>query len=271
MQFSNSGFENGDFSDWAFGDNADDSTTALTPWSVCPIGFCGYFYNNTSIEGFFDALNGFDGSAGYQAYLYQDIQVPTNGGKLSFYDRIQYDGYGLPSFFPRVYEVQVRDVSDNVLEVLHHQEIMLNGQSYTDLGWVQRSFNISQYAGQVIRVYIWLSIPESYTGPAQIEFDNFNVQPSGLLARDVVLTATKNGNQINLTLTTSSEVGTAAFKILRGNKLDNGGTKLSVVCTHNTGSSPYTCTDNVMGDTYRVLEIEDNGGLISYDEVTPRQ
>jgi hypothetical protein len=58
--------------------------------------------------------------------------------------------------------------------------------------------------------------------------------------------------------------------ILRGEKLENGGTKIKVVCEFPSGGSPYTCTDTVVGDTYRVLEIEYDGDLIVYDEVMPK-
>jgi len=36
------------------------------------------------------------------------------------------------------------------------------------------------------------------------------------------------------------------------------------------GGSPYTCTDDVVADTYRAAEIEYDGSLIIYDEVTPK-
>ncbi len=91
-----------------------------------------------------------------------------------------------------------------------------------------------------------------------------------LLATGVNLTATVNGNGVDLTLTTSAEPDTAALSILRGEKLENGGTKINVVCEFHSGGSPYTCTDTVVGDNYRVLETEYDGDLIVYDEVTPK-
>jgi hypothetical protein len=167
--FVNGGFETGDFSGWTFGDNGLD---ALWPWDVCS-GLCGWFGNNNPMEGQYDALNGFDGEAGYEAFLCQNVEVPPFGGTVSLWDRIQYDGWGLPSSLPRIYEVQIRDPQDNILEVPVHVEVLLDGMSYTDLGWQNRSIDVSEYAGQEIRVYMWLLIPETYTGPAQIEFDDF--------------------------------------------------------------------------------------------------
>lgn len=170
----NGGFETGDFTSWVAGDNG---VTGLMPWQVCAKNTCGFFLNNEPIEGLYDAANGFDGDAGYEAFLYQDIQVPQEGVAISFSDRIQYDSGGLPSTLPRIYEVQVRDINNQLLQVLFHQEVLLDGQLYTDLGWQQRSFNLSNYAGQAVRIYISLFVPESFTGPANIEFDDFKLEP----------------------------------------------------------------------------------------------
>ncbi len=172
--FTNGGFEAADFSGWVFGDTGG----GLTPWTVC-ITACDWFANSTPLEGTYDALNGFDGPLNYSAFLYQDIQIPAEGGTLSFFDRIQYDSLGIPSSLPRIYEVQLRDpVNNSILDVLLHQEIMLNGQSYTDLGWQPRGFDLNPYATQTIRVYISLLVPEDFTGPASIEFDDFFLIPN---------------------------------------------------------------------------------------------
>jgi hypothetical protein len=173
-QFSNGGFESGDFTGWEVGDNG---LSPLSPWTVCPSFSCGYFFNNEPIEGFFGPVNGFDGAAGYEAFLFQDIQVPVQGGSIALADRIQFDGFGLPSFSPRVYELQLRDATGNVIEVLHQEEIFLDGQPYTDLGWRQRSFDVSAHAGETVRLHVNLFVPEEFTGPAQFEIDDVQLIP----------------------------------------------------------------------------------------------
>lgn len=174
----NGGFESGDFTAWITGDNG---LLTLDRWQVCPSFSCGYFLNNEPRGGQYEALHGFDGEAGYEAFLYQDLQVPTSGGAVSLWYRIQYDGLGLPSTLARVYEVQIRDSNDNVLEVPFRQQISLNGAAYTDLGWRKLVLDISQYADQVIRLYVLLSVPESFTGPAQLELDDLALQQSASL------------------------------------------------------------------------------------------
>jgi hypothetical protein len=101
-----------------------------------------------------------------------------------------------------------------------------------------------------------------------------NTAEPPLLATGVDLDATLNDNgEVVLTLETASETNTAAWLILRGDKLDNGGMKIDVVCEFLTGtfmstnSSYPACIDKVEADVYRAAEIEYNGSLILYDEV----
>lgn len=104
----------------------------------------------------------------------------------------------------------------------------------------------------------------------QLKNDRLLPEPTPLLATGVELNAVTSGNGVDLTLTTLAEPDTAGLTILRGEKLDNGGTKITTVCEFNSGGSPYACTDSVVGDVYRVLEKEYNGNLIVYDEVVPK-
>jgi hypothetical protein len=166
--FSNGGFETGEFSGWVAGDNG---LSPLMPWSVCAPFGCGFFGNQPYL-GQFDAVNGFDGAAGYEAFLFQDVEIPPQGGILKLAYRIQFDGFGIPSSQPRVYELSLRDVADNLLEVLHQEEIFLDGQPYTDLGWQDLSFDLSAHAGEIVRLHVRLSVPEEFTGPAQFEIDD---------------------------------------------------------------------------------------------------
>jgi hypothetical protein len=93
-----------------------------------------------------------------------------------------------------------------------------------------------------------------------------------LLAKGVKLEATTNNEGgVDLKLTTDSEQDTAEFRIICGDQLENEGTAITEVpvCIFPSGGSPYTCTDNVVCDNYRVLEIEYTGRPIIYDPVTP--
>ncbi|MEK8022146.1 MAG: L-type lectin-domain containing protein [Candidatus Parabeggiatoa sp.] len=146
-----------------------------------------------------------------------------------------------------------------------------------------RVLNISTVLGGISEAYIGFTAAtgESYenhdiiTWSFRDQYQPIEGKPSEgnetkLLATGVELTATKNGSGVDLTLTTTAEPDTAELLILRGDKLDNGGTKIDVACDFLSGGSPYTCTDDVVANTYRAAEIDYDGSLIIYDEVTPK-
>ena len=63
---------------------------------------------------------------------------------LSWWDRIQFDGYGLDSRLPRVYEAVLQDAGGKRLALIVRQEILLRGSPYQDLGWVRRSVDLTR-------------------------------------------------------------------------------------------------------------------------------
>jgi subtilisin family serine protease/DNA-binding beta-propeller fold protein YncE len=174
----NGGFESGDFSGWTATSNG---LQGLTPWTVTGPA-AGYFGNSNPPEGGFDALNGFDGAAGLTYTLSREISVLPGAAQaeLTYYDRIQFDSFGTPSSLPRIYEATVRNLAGDVLALIVHEEILLDGRPYTDLGWQRRSVDLAPFAGQTIRIRIDEYIPESFTGPAVIEFDDFRTAGQAL-------------------------------------------------------------------------------------------
>ncbi|MGH8756063.1 MAG: hypothetical protein ACREU0_09670 [Burkholderiales bacterium] len=180
-RLNNGSFESGDFTGWTAVDNG---VLGLTPWSVCPEFSCGWFGNNDPIHGSFDAVNGFDGAAGYEATLEQSFIVEADQAELIFRYRIQYDSLGIPSSKERVMTAALFDTSSNFLRNLRVQRINLNGQRYTDLGWKRVRADLSSFVGQTVVLQIRLMVPETFTGPAMIEFDKFkprNLQVGGLV------------------------------------------------------------------------------------------
>lgn len=173
LTVSNGGFETGNFTGWTALSNGRQE---LTPWTVSS-GGAGWFGNSRPLEGRFDAVNGFDGAAGLEYMLYQDIDIPrgTVRATLSFSDRIQFDSLGIRSNLPRTYEATIRDASGGTLAVVAREEVLLNGRPYTDLGWRRRSVELAPYAGRTVRLHIQELIPENFTGPANIEFDDFRL------------------------------------------------------------------------------------------------
>src|SRR3954468_5260948 len=69
----NGGFETGDFTGWTATSN---NVGELTVWTVASNG--GWFSDATPLAGTYSAFNGFDGSAGQEYQLYQDVFIPTS-------------------------------------------------------------------------------------------------------------------------------------------------------------------------------------------------
>ncbi|MGH9867392.1 MAG: S8 family serine peptidase [Candidatus Polarisedimenticolia bacterium] len=168
--FDNGGFELGNFTGWTA------ATTGFISWRASRADF-GFFGNSDPLEGTFDALNEFDGEAGTRFTLSREIDVPAVLARatLSWWDRIQFDGYGHDSRLPRVYEATLQDAEGRRLALIVRQEILLHGSPYQDLGWIRRSVDLTPYAGRSVRLVIEESVPETWTGPAQIEFDDFRL------------------------------------------------------------------------------------------------
>jgi hypothetical protein len=78
---------------------------------------------------------------------------------------------------PRIYEVRVQDPATNVfLETLLSFSTGTQAENpIGDTGWQAHSADLSAYAGSTIRLLFHESIPQSFTGPGQIEFDGITL------------------------------------------------------------------------------------------------
>ena len=177
----NGGFETGDFSGWTV---VTTGGPELTPWTVGGSGG-GSFGNTSPRSGQFDAFNGFDGGAGLEYELFQDVTLPADvvTAMLVTNHRIQFDSLGIPSTLARELDVTIRDTSGTLLETLYEEDALLDGLPQTDRGWNTQRFDLSAFAGQSIRVHMRMFIPEEFTGPGNIEFDDIS-----LLVNDGTLT-----------------------------------------------------------------------------------
>jgi hypothetical protein len=168
---SNGGFETGNFSGWT----RITTGSPFIDWTVSAAGAgSGFSMAPTSPqEGVYDAWNGFDGAGPMSFALYQDVAIPGNTtALLSWNHRAQWNfDLTRTATQPRLFEVQLRDPSsDAVLATLHS---FSTGTSLVigDTGWVSATADLSAFAGSSVRIYFFESIPESFTGPAQLEID----------------------------------------------------------------------------------------------------
>jgi len=174
----NGGFETGDFTGWTAVDNGVQEDLR---WSVDPTGTCHAPWSCTNpLEGGFDAWNGFDGDAGSVYEMYQDVFLSFGATvTLITHHRIQFDSSGAPSTLPREIEISVRDTSNEILEVLYHQEVSINGAPYTEIPWNEQVFDLSAHAGGTVRVHFNVFIPEALAGAGMIEFDDIAISCVG--------------------------------------------------------------------------------------------
>ncbi len=196
----NGSFETGDFTGWT----AIDNPGPFLPWGV--------YADNTGV-GFFDpalptdgallAGNGFDGGVG-EAILFQDVTLPAGQTATLTWDENL--DYNLLDFCNgcsnRIYEVQVRDLSDNVLEVLTGVTATA-GVLENDNAWVSQTADLSAYAGQDIRIAYWQSMPDENSGPAKFALDNVALNVDGISQNGMIDFDCSNigENQVEVTVT----------------------------------------------------------------------
>ncbi len=258
----NGSFETMDLSDWT----AIDNPNPFLPWGAYEFNDgAGFFDPALPTDGGWLAGNGFDGEAG-EAVLYQDVSVPPGivGATLTWDENIDYD---LASFCTgcqdRIYEVQVRDLSDNVLEVLV-QITATAGELESDNVWVSQTADLSAYAGQDIRIAYWQNMPDDFSGPAKFALDNvslsaetpattidFDCSHLGLNTIDVTVTD-DSGNTATCTATVEVLDVTAPILVCQD-------VTIGVGPDGTTEIDPEILLAN-MPSTYEVIAISSNNG-----------
>ena len=215
----NGSFETGDFSGWNVSTaSTGGDGTPFQPWSVTTGGAGGFFgfeiVETLPQHGTHDAWNGFDGGGPMEYRMYQDISIPNGVSiNLSWRDRAQWN-FCCGQTKPRTYEVQLRNPSTNaVLTTLYSFSTGIEA-GYHDTGWLTHSHDLSAFAGQTVRIFFLETIPEFFTGPAQIEFDSISSSngppptPTPTPTPGPVVTqlygATRNGQLFTVNLSTGA-------------------------------------------------------------------
>ena len=171
----NGSFESG-FTGWT----TVTTGTPFRPWAVSGAGQGGGFgMDQTSPQdGSRVAWNGFDGAGPLHFQLYQDVIVPTSGAFLNWMWKAQWN-FGLGGFAgeARIFGVQIRNPGTNA--VLATLLDFSTGTQVTNptgnTGWMSDHADISAFSGQSVRVYFDAYIPQSFTGPGQLEIDAVSI------------------------------------------------------------------------------------------------
>ncbi len=184
------GADHNNASDWTFDQESSggEPNEGLTTFSL----------SSSPHSGAYSAYNGFEGEAGLQYELFQDVTIPADipSALLTTNHRIAYAKDGA-SLADRILEISIRDTDDNLLETLYTENILVSGPA-ADLGWNTQTFELASYAGQTVRIHFEEFVPESFTGAAIIEFDDIRLLADSVVAFD---SDTEDGKNSRLVFT----------------------------------------------------------------------
>jgi hypothetical protein len=178
----NGGFEAGTLSGWTVHDTVTGDCGGPTQdWTVlsspsdewCYSGFdLDWPTDISSVDGSYFADVTWDGGgdAGEYFSLSHMVAVPATGADLlTWSDNASWDlGFGASVDRTEFVDVLASD-GTTVLESDPIQTLASDSEGAT--GWVSRSLDLSAYAGQTIVIRFRLTVPESYTGPANFALD----------------------------------------------------------------------------------------------------
>lgn len=172
----NGSFEESDFGGWNVSTvSTGGEGTPFQPWSVSQAGAGGYaaysILSTAPQDGAYDAWNGFDGSGPLEFRMYRDVTIPAGATlNLTWKDRAQWN-FCCGATLPRTYDVQLRNPATNAVLTTLYTFSTGTTPGYHNSGWLTHGNDLSAYAGQTVRIFFLQTIPEYFTGPAQIEFD----------------------------------------------------------------------------------------------------
>ncbi|WP_164103950.1 S8 family serine peptidase [Candidatus Laterigemmans baculatus] len=170
---TNGSFETGDFAGWT----TQHTGPFYRPWQVTTGGAGGFgaqIDRTAPQEGNFAAWNGFDGYGPMQFRMFQDVHIPASAetATLEWMHRLQWQ-FNTSATQPRTLQVQVQDPLNG--EVLATPFSFSTGLLSGDSGWTTQAVDLSDFAGQRVRIAFLETIPEPQTGPGQAEFDRIEL------------------------------------------------------------------------------------------------
>jgi hypothetical protein len=174
--FANCGFETGDFTGWI----TQDLSPPFVPLAVQPGGVTPVvgFFATTPTEGSYVAAHGFDGNGPGYITIAQDVTLGPDADILIFDYRAAWDliNFAPPGSLDRHLTVEIQPSGGGAALRTSSPVLTLEvGTSSSDTGNQTASVYIGDFAGQSVRLVISAEVPEAFTGPAFIQFDNFSV------------------------------------------------------------------------------------------------
>ena len=136
-------------------------------------GFAGLFSPGLT-TGNHAVLEGFDGAGPGTVSIAQDVTIPTNSiDTLSFGYRAAWNMF-LNATQPRTFSVDI-EPSGGGTPLQSFTVLTAQPNTNIDTGNQQFSVDLSGFAGRSVRISLDENIPESFTGPGQLEIDNVSL------------------------------------------------------------------------------------------------
>lgn len=211
----NGSFETGTFAGWT----TVTTGTPFQPWAVTGAGQGGGFnmLQTQPQDGTWVAWNGFDGGGPFEFQMFQDVTISAGAtATLNWMDRVQWNfTLGGQATLPRLYTVEIRNPSTNAtLQTVYSFSTGTQATNPTgNTNWLTHSVDVSAFAGQTVRLMFREQIPQSGTGPGQIEFDAISLTEEsggggGTDVDEYLIDLTgKAGQPIDIALSTSAGGG----------------------------------------------------------------
>jgi hypothetical protein len=172
----NGSFENG-LTGWTTLDT--QAADLCGPVQAVPAGFVCWFFPVAPTDGTFALDVPFDGTGGTVA-VWQDISLPAAAPQTVVKATLGFDwraGWDLTygGTLDRTFDLVIEPGGGGTPLQTSNVFTAKMGTTNYDNGGATATFDLSGYAGQTIRVVLQTTIPQPYTGPAQLQVDNVSL------------------------------------------------------------------------------------------------
>ncbi len=186
---NNGGFETGNFSGWNQATSNGSSNTCDTDWTVASTdNICNFTSTvlNNPIEGSFAAFNSFDGNGPQSFIIEQDIFLGAGtiaNAELSWLNSIGWNfNLGSAATQERIFSLGFQDSLDNLIGNAFEIKIDTNDGMTGLIDWTSQTTDVTGllqgFEGQTVTLVAETFIPQNFSGPATIGFDNVSLNVS---------------------------------------------------------------------------------------------
>jgi len=183
---NNGGFETGNFSGWNQVTSNGSSNTCDTDWTVAATDtICNFTSTvlNNPVEGSFAAFNSFDGNGPQSFIIEQDISLGAGiiaNAELSWLHSIGWNfSLGSAATQERIFSLGFQDSLDNLIGNVFEIKIDTNDGIMGMIDWTSQTTDVTGllqgFEGQTVTLVAETFIPQNFTGPATLGFDNVSL------------------------------------------------------------------------------------------------